>query len=92
MSATTTTPQDDKLPVILHEREVRVALGNISHWKVWDLCKRDPDFPNPRDIAGRRSWFATEIKKYIESRPRRIYTTVIALVILAVGFFTSHVA
>ena len=69
----------DGLPVIIHEREVRKALGNCSHWKIWELCKNDPEFPKPREIAGKRSWFLAEIKDYIESRPRRVYTAVVAI-------------
>ena len=76
--ATVVDRQEDLLPEIIHEREVRKALGNISRWKVWDLCKNDPDFPKPRDIAGKRSWFVAEIKNYIVTRPRRRYTGVTA--------------
>ena len=71
--ATVADPQEDVLPKIIHERKLREALGDISRWKVWDLCNRDPDFPKPRMIAGKRSWFVAEIKDYIETRPRRQY-------------------
>ena len=71
--ATVTTPQEDVLPEIIHEKKVRKALGDCSHWKIWDLCNRDPEFPKPRMIAGKRSWFVAEIKDYVESRPRRQY-------------------
>ena len=64
--------QDDTLPKILHEPEVREALG-VSRWKIWDLCRNDDDFPKPRMIGGKRSWFLIEIKDYMESRPRRQY-------------------
>ena len=52
---------------------------NCSRWKLWDLCRNDPEFPPPRDIAGKRSWFQDEIEVYKESRPRRIYAAVVAV-------------
>ncbi len=64
--------KEDVLPEIIHEREVCKALG-CSRWKVWDLCNHDPEFPKPRMIAGKLSWFVAEIKDYIETRPRRQY-------------------
>ena len=57
---------------ILHTRETQQRLG-CSRWKLWDLCKSDPDFPLPRMVAGKRSWFADELDAYIETRPRRQY-------------------
>ena len=68
---------------IVHNPDVRRAL-KCSRWKVWDLCKNDPDFPKPRDIAGKQSWFEDEIETYKETRPRRIYATV-AAVLAVVG-------
>ena len=68
---------------IVHNPDVRRAL-KCSRWKVWDLCKNDDDFPNPRDIAGKNQWFASEIEEYKKSRPRRIYATV-AAVLAVVG-------
>ena len=73
MPFASSSPRENALPVVIHERKVREALGDCSHWKVWDLCRNDPDFPAPRMIAGKRSWFLAEIKAYIESRPRRQY-------------------
>ncbi len=46
---------------------------NWSRWKLWDLCRNDPDFPKPRMIAGKRSWFVDELEAYKESRPCRQY-------------------
>ncbi len=46
---------------------------NCSRWKLWDLCRNDPDFPAPRMIAGKRSWFMDELESYKESRPCRQY-------------------
>ena len=46
---------------------------NCSRWNLWDLCRNDPDFPKPRMIAGKRSWFVDELERYKESRPCRQY-------------------
>ncbi len=46
---------------------------NCSRWKLWDLCRNDDEFPKPRDIAGKNSWFEDEVETYKESRPRRQY-------------------
>ncbi len=46
---------------------------NCCRWKVWDLCRNDPDFPNPRTIAGKNQWFEDEVEVYKESRPCRQY-------------------
>ena len=78
---------EDTLPEIMHEPGLRKALGGCSHWKIWDLCHNDPEFPAPREIAGKRAWFVNEVKDYIESRPRRIYAAVVAL--LAVVSFAA---
>ena len=58
---TVADPKDDVFPEIIHEREVLKVLG-CSRWKLWDLCRNDPDFPKPRMIAGKRSWFVAEIR------------------------------
>ena len=60
---------------------------NCSRWKLWDMCKNDPDFPKPRDIAGKNQWTQQEIEDYKLSRPRRIYAAVLAL--LAVVSFAA---
>ncbi len=59
---------------------------------VYKLMREDPEFPAPFKILDKLTWFLDEIEDYKASRPRRIYTAVITLVILAAGFFTSHVA
>ena len=64
---------------------------NCSRWKLWDLCRNDPEFPPPREIAGKRSWFQDEIEAYKESRPRRIYAAVVA-VLAVVGVAAPFLA
>ena len=46
---------------------------NCSRWKIWEMCRNDPDFPNPRMIAGKNSWFEDEVEAYKASRPCRRY-------------------
>ena len=46
---------------------------NCSRWKLWDLCRNDSDFPNPRTIAGKNQWFEDEVEHYKASRPERQY-------------------
>ena len=46
---------------------------NCSRWKLWDLCRNDDEFPKPREIAGKNSWFEDEIETYKVTRPRRQY-------------------
>ena len=60
-------------------REITDAIGargllNCGRTKLWRLCCNDPDFPRPRVIAGKNSWFVDEIEAYKESRPQRQYT------------------
>ncbi len=68
---TTETPRYDTNATLL-------AL-NCSRWKLWDLCRNDPDMPNPSDVAGKNQWFGNEIEAYKKSRPRRIYAAVVAV-------------
>ena len=37
----------------LYDTNATLAALNCSRWKLWDLCRNDPDFPKPRDIAGK---------------------------------------
>jgi len=68
---------------------------NCSRWKLWDLCRNDPEFPKPREIAGKNQWFGNEIEAYKKSRPRRIYAAVVAVlavVSLAAPFLADFLA
>ena len=66
-SRKTTTPNP------LYDTNATLAALNCSRWKLWDLCRNDPEFPKPRDIAGKNSWFAKEIETYKATRPVRQY-------------------
>ena len=44
---------------------------NCSRWKLWDLCRNDDKFPNPRDVAGKNQWFEDEVETYKITRPCR---------------------
>ncbi len=63
----------------LYDTKATLRALNCSRWKLWNLCRTDPDFPKPRDIAGKNQWFGNEIEAYKESRPRRIYEAVVAV-------------
>ena len=67
----TETTQDTPRKIIDARATMRSL--NCSRWKLWDLCCNDPEFPAPRMIAGKRSWFMDELESYKESRPCRQY-------------------
>ena len=67
--AISATPSPRK---IIDGHAVEAAL-NCSRWKIWDLCRKDSEFPKPRMIAGKRSWFEDEIEHYKVTRPCRQY-------------------
>ena len=89
-----TLPKTTENP--LYDTSATMRALNCSRWKVWDLCRNDPDFPNPRDVAGKNQWFAKEIEAYKASRPRRIYAAVVAVLavvgIAALSFANSLLA
>ncbi len=58
---------------LLYDTKDTMRALNCSRWKVWNLCRNDPEFPKPREIAGKNQWFATAIEAYKESRPCRQY-------------------
>ncbi len=66
-SRKTTTPNP------LYDTNATLAALNCSRWKLWNLCKTDPDFPKPREIAGKNQWFESEIESYKATRPVRQY-------------------
>ena len=88
------TPPNTSNP--LYDTKATTRALNCSRWKLWDLCRNDPDFPKPRDIAGKNQWFGKEIEAYKESRPRRIYATAVAVMavvcIAALSFAKSLLA
>ena len=51
---------------LLYDTAATMRAMNCKRWKIWDLCKNDPEFPKPREIAGKNQWFAEEIEKYGE--------------------------
>ena len=65
------TPPNTSNP--LYDTNDTLLSLNCSRWKLWDLCRNDPEFPKPRDIAGKNQWFKSEIEAYKESRPCRQY-------------------
>ncbi len=79
----------------LYDTKAVMRALNCSRWKVWDLCRNDPEFPNPRDVAGKNQWTQDEIETYKESRPRRVYAAVaaiLAVMSVAAPFFAKILA
>ena len=68
---------------LLYDTNATFAALNCSRWKLWDLCRNDPEFPKPREIAGKNQWFAEEIENYKVTRPCRIYAAVVAVLAVA---------
>ena len=68
----TVTPNQDTPRKIIDAPATMRSL-NCSRWKLWEMCRNDPDFPAPRMIAGKRSWFVDELETYKVTRPRRQY-------------------
>ena len=66
-----TTPKKTLNP--LYDTSATLLSLNCSRWKLWDLCRNDPAFPNPRNIAGKNQWFGNEVEEYKATRPRRQY-------------------
>ena len=92
-SAPDTSPKTTLNP--LYDTNATMRALNCSRWKVWDLCRNDPNFPNPRDVAGKNQWFGNEIEEYKKSRPRRIYAAVVAVlavVSVAAPFLANFLA
>ena len=76
MPITSDTPEDFPRKTTAHplyDTAATMTALNCSRWKLWDLCRNDPDFPKPRDIAGKNQWFGSEVEDYKASRPRRRY-------------------
>ncbi len=80
MPVASTTPRENTPRKIIDAPATMRSL-NCSRWKLWDLCRNDDDFPAPRMIAGKRAWFMDEIETYKESRPCRVYTTIVAVIV-----------
>ena len=94
MSTTPTAPPKTTANP-LYDTKATMRAMNCSRWKLWDLCRNDPDMPRPRDIAGKNQWFGNEIETYKATRPRKIYAVVVALLAVAsvaAPFFARLVA
>ncbi len=62
-------------------RAVQARL-NCCRTSVYKLMREDPDFPAPFTMppVDKLTWFLDEIEDYKATRPRRIYTTVVAVI------------
>ncbi len=67
------TPMTTAVPRKIIDAPAAMVSLNCSRWKLWDLCRNDNEFPKPRMIAGKRSWFVDELERYKETRPCRQY-------------------
>jgi len=45
----------------------------------YKLMRKDPEFPAPFTALDKLTWFLDEVEAYKESRPRRIYAAVVAV-------------
>ena len=55
----------------------------------YKLMRKDPEFPAPFMVLDKLTWFLDEVEDYKATRPRRIYTTIVAVlavVSIATGF------
>ena len=55
---------------ILSPKDTRAAVGNPDRKTIWNWCQKGL-FPEPVQIGPNRiGWYADEIAKWLESRPR----------------------
>ncbi len=59
-------------------RDVQRSL-NCCRTSIYKLMREDPEFPAPFAVLDKLTWFLDEIEDYKASRPRRIYTAVVAV-------------
>ncbi len=59
-------------------RDVQRSL-NCCRTSIYKLMREDSEFPAPFTILDKLTWFLDEIEDYKASRPRRIYTAVVAV-------------
>ncbi len=73
-------------------RAVQARL-NLCRSTVEKLLRTDPDFPAPFTMppVDKLTWFLDEIETYKSTRPRRIYTTIVA-VLTVVSIAASFLA
>ena len=52
---------------------------NICRSSLYGLMRNDPSFPSPVDITNKLQFFMDEVETWKESRPRRLYSAVVAI-------------
>ena len=59
-------------PEVLTFSALLPLLGRRSRQSIYDLMRRDPSFPRPRQIGSEFSvgWLRTEVIEWLNSRPR----------------------
>lgn len=63
---------DDRQLEVLTFNTLLMILGRRSRQSVYDLLRRDPSFPRPRQIGSEFSvgWLRGEVMEWLNSRPR----------------------
>ena len=58
-------------PEVLTFSALHVLLGRRSRQSIYDLMRRDPSFPRPRQLGSAFSigWLRTEVMQWLHSRP-----------------------
>lgn len=59
-------------PEVLTFSAVLTILGRRSRQSIYDLMRRDPSFPRPRQIGSEFSigWLRSEVMEWLNSRPK----------------------
>jgi len=68
-------------PEVLTFNALLTILGRRSRQSIYDLMRRDPSFPRPRQIGSEFSigWLRSEVIEWLNSRPRAEFNGLNAL-------------
>ena len=63
---------NDPEPEVLTFSALLTLLGRRSRQSIYDLMRRDPSFPRPRQIGSEFSvgWLRGEVREWLNSRPK----------------------
>ena len=63
---------DDRQSEVLTFNALLMILGRRSRQSIYDLLRRDPSFPRPRQIGSEFSigWLRIEVAEWLSSRPQ----------------------
>jgi len=59
-------------PEVITFSALLTVLGRRSRQSIYDLMRRDPSFPRPRQIGSEFSigWLRSEVMEWLQSRPK----------------------